>query len=64
MAQPLDCRCDAPKGICLRRTEGAETLDETLLSRYWLNEHIDELLAARSNGKDLTQASMISRLIK
>lgn len=47
MAQPFDCRCDAPKEVCLKRIEGAEGLDDTVLSRYWLNEHINELLAVR-----------------
>ncbi|KAI4187254.1 MAG: hypothetical protein L6R41_002928 [Letrouitia leprolyta] len=45
MAQPFDCHCDAPKGICLKRVEGAETLDDSILRRYWFNEHIEQLLA-------------------
>ncbi len=51
MAQPFDCRCDAPKGICLKSIEGAENLSDAVLGRYWLNKHIEELLADRSMGK-------------
>lgn len=51
MAQPFDCRCDAPKGICLKSIEGAENLSDAVLGRYWLNKHIEELLAYRSMGK-------------
>ena len=47
MAQPFKCRCDAPNEICLGRIKGAETLDKAVLSPYWLNEHIEEMLAAR-----------------
>ena len=47
MAQPFECRCDAPSEICLGRIEGAEALDKAVLSRCWLNEHIEEMLAAR-----------------
>ena len=50
MAQPFDCRCNAPNGICLGRIEGAETLGKAVLSRYWLNEHIEEMLAAREEA--------------
>ncbi|KAL8934674.1 MAG: hypothetical protein Q9216_005785 [Gyalolechia sp. 2 TL-2023] len=51
MAQPFDCHCDAPKGICLKSIEGAETLDDSVLGRYWFNEHIEQLLAAREVDK-------------
>lgn len=51
MAQPFDCRCDAPKGNCLKRIEGAKSLSDAVLSRYWLNKHIKELLADRNIGK-------------
>ncbi|KAI4212942.1 MAG: hypothetical protein LQ351_004468 [Letrouitia transgressa] len=51
MAQPFNCHCDAPKGICLKSIEGAETLDDSVLGRYWFNEHIVQLLAARGMEK-------------
>ena len=47
MAQPFDCQCNAPNETCLQRISGAETLDKAILRRYWLNEHIEEMLAAR-----------------
>lgn len=30
--------------------KGAETLDTAVLSRYWLNEHAEEMLAAREEA--------------
>lgn len=50
MAQPFECQSDAPHGICLGRIKGAETVDKVVLSRYWLNEHIEEMLAAREEA--------------
>lgn len=51
MAQPFDCRCGAPKGICLNRMAGAESLSDIVLGHYWLKKHIEDLLADRSMGK-------------
>lgn len=47
MAQPFDCQCTAPEGICLKRVEGAVKLDVAVLKRYWLNKHVEELLEER-----------------
>ena len=51
MVQPFDCWCGAGEGRCCGRIEGAATMDEELLRRYWLNVHIEELLAERKTGK-------------
>ena len=47
MAQPFDCRCGAGLGKCLGRIEGAAKMEERVLRRYWLNDHVEELLAER-----------------
>lgn len=51
MTQPFDCQCDAPKKLCLKRIEGAENLSNAVLGRYWLNKHIEELLAEQRVGR-------------
>lgn len=50
MAQPFDCWCGAPNGMYLGRIERAERLDKAVLSRYWLNEHVEEMLTAREEA--------------
>ena len=45
MQQPFDCDCGS--GSCLRTVKGARFVDESVLSRYWLNDHIARLLAKR-----------------
>ena len=47
MAQPFDCGCGESEVVCLKRITGAKTVDEKILRRYWLNQHIEELLAER-----------------
>ena len=50
LAQPFDCWCGAPEGVCCKRIEGADKMDEAVLKRYWLNPYIEELLAERKAG--------------
>lgn len=47
LAQPFDCWCGAPEGVCCGRIEGAEKMSEEVLNRYWLNTYIRELLEER-----------------
>ena len=42
MSQPLDCRCQEKQ--CLGRITGAKDMPNEVLSQYWLNPHIEELL--------------------
>ena len=51
MAQPFDCGCGASDAVCLKRITGAKTADESLPRRYWLNKHIEDLLAERSQTR-------------
>lgn len=44
MAQPFDCNCGASD--CVGTIKGARYLDDKTLSKYWLNQHIKDLLAA------------------
>ncbi|MCJ1358204.1 MAG: hypothetical protein MMC33_008203 [Icmadophila ericetorum] len=53
MAQPFECRCGAGKGVCLGKVEGAERLDEGALSRYWLNDHIKDLIVQRKSRQSI-----------
>ena len=51
MAQPFDCGCGASEVVCLKWITGAKFVDEKILRRYWLNQHIEELLAERSEKR-------------
>jgi len=42
MSQPFDCRCQEKQ--CLGRITGAKDMPNEVLSQYWLNPHIEELL--------------------
>lgn len=42
MEQPFDCYCGHPE--CVGRVAGAANLDRSTLARYWLNDHIQQLL--------------------
>ncbi|KAF2242292.1 hypothetical protein BU26DRAFT_400657, partial [Trematosphaeria pertusa] len=42
MAQPFDCRCQAAE--CRGTISGAKDMSTEVLSRYWLNAHIEEML--------------------
>ncbi|KAF3226571.1 hypothetical protein TWF106_000312 [Orbilia oligospora] len=48
--RPFDCLCGAEKGVCIGRQEGAHFLDNSILGKYFLNEHIKNLIAERDSG--------------
>ena len=48
MQQPFDCHCDNDR--CLGIVRGAKYLDEAKLREYWLNPHIERLLAKREQS--------------
>jgi hypothetical protein len=50
MAQPFECTCGAEEGVCCGTIRGAKDMDEAVLRRYWLNDHIERLLAAKKAG--------------
>jgi len=50
MAQPFDCTCGSKD--CRGVISGAKDMDEQVLRHYWLNEHIERMLAARSTEKN------------
>lgn len=45
MSQPFECNCGESE--CIGVVRGAKHLDAQVLKRYWLNEHIKQLLAER-----------------
>jgi hypothetical protein len=45
MAQPFDCTCGSDK--CKGTISGAGNMNENILREYWLNDHIEDMLAAR-----------------
>lgn len=45
MRQPFRCHCGSD--ACVGFVSGAKDLDEALLRQYWLNPHIERLLAER-----------------
>lgn len=48
MDQPFQCTCGTER--CLGTVSGARYLDDSVLGRYWLNEHIEGLLAKRKDS--------------
>ncbi|KAF1828032.1 hypothetical protein BDW02DRAFT_314873 [Decorospora gaudefroyi] len=50
MAQPFECLCKADG--CKGKITGAREMDRGVLAQYWLNKHIEDLLAER-DGKGL-----------
>jgi hypothetical protein len=50
MAQPFACTCGAKE--CKGRISGASDMSVEVLGQYWLNEHIEELLAERKGKAD------------
>lgn len=52
MAQPFDCLCKQAE--CHGTISGAKNMSAEVMSKYWLNSHIEELLqeqaAAHGNG--------------
>ena len=47
MQQPFDCHCGSER--CLGIVRGAKYMDEAKLREYWLNPHIERLLAKREH---------------
>lgn len=45
MAQPFECLCKT--GECAGEIKGAKDMSREVLGRYWLNKHIEEMLAER-----------------
>lgn len=43
MVQPFKCTCGSQN--CLGLISGSKDLDPTVLSQYWMNPHVEELLA-------------------
>jgi hypothetical protein len=50
MSQPFECGCK--EKVCRGKISGAKDMDEKVLSEYWLNAHIEEMLAEKANGKN------------
>ncbi|KAF3194354.1 hypothetical protein TWF225_006902 [Orbilia oligospora] len=48
--RPFNCLCGAENGVCIGRQEGAHFLDNSILGKYFLNEHIKNLIAERDSG--------------
>ncbi|QIW97916.1 hypothetical protein AMS68_003434 [Peltaster fructicola] len=45
--KPFDCLCNAGEGICVKNAAGSSYLSKEQLSRYFLADHIKELLKER-----------------
>jgi hypothetical protein len=48
MAQPFECLCKT--GECRGQIKGAKDMPVETLKKYWLNKHIEEMLAERGNA--------------
>ena len=55
MDQPFQCHCGSER--CLGSVNGARYLDEATLSQYWLNSHIEGLLAKRKDSDSSNEGS-------
>jgi hypothetical protein len=49
MQQPFQCTCGSDQ--CIGLIRGAKWMSKEQLQRYWLNEHIEELLSEQDAGK-------------
>lgn len=49
MDQPFACTCGSGEGVCCGTISGAKTMDKSVLGRYWLNPHIEDLLKTERN---------------
>jgi len=49
MQQPFQCTCGAEG--CVGLVKGARWMSEEQLGRYWLNEHIEQLVREKNAGK-------------
>ncbi|KAJ6076958.1 hypothetical protein N7499_008939 [Penicillium canescens] len=45
MVQPFQCQCNAGASHCLGLISGASQIEPSVLHRYWLNDHIRQLVA-------------------
>ncbi|KAI9772680.1 MAG: hypothetical protein M1840_000275 [Geoglossum simile] len=63
MAQPFQCECSAGEGNCKGRIAGAGRMAREALEGYWLNEHIEillaeqEAIASEKNGHHYAQGT-------
>lgn len=48
MAQPFDCLCGHKE--CRGTISGAKDMAVDVMSKYWINPHIDELLQEKLKG--------------
>ncbi|KAK7987403.1 hypothetical protein PG989_007718 [Apiospora arundinis] len=47
MAQPFNCNCGSQN--CLGYISGSKYMDTAVLSRYWLNPHVKDLLSEKAS---------------
>ncbi|KAJ6442238.1 galactose-proton symport [Purpureocillium lavendulum] len=55
MVQPFRCECGEGVQVCLGVVAGASNIDPLVLSRYWLNDHVRELLAEKMGAESTQQ---------
>lgn len=51
MVQPFQCECKAGAGKCLGLISGASKIDRTVLQKYWLNKHIQQLVDEKTQAE-------------
>jgi len=51
MVQPFECNCGSER--CKGSIRGVKDMSEEVLSEYWLNPHIEKMLAERRETKSL-----------
>jgi hypothetical protein len=58
MAQPFECTCGSE--ACKGWIAGAGQMDKLILSQYWLNEHIVDLLSEKESAEAGTNGNGVS----
>lgn len=51
-AEPFHCACGAGGGVCVGVHSGSATLPTTVLDKYFINDHVEELAAERDGLRE------------
>ncbi|PKY03228.1 galactose-proton symport [Aspergillus campestris IBT 28561] len=57
MDQPFQCSCGAGEGVCRGWIAGAGQMGQDAIKGYWLNPHIEEMVAERWGGAQASSSS-------
>ncbi|TGO15877.1 hypothetical protein BPAE_0534g00010 [Botrytis paeoniae] len=58
MVQPFQCGCGAGPNKCLGYISGAKHIHAELLNRYWLNDHVRDLMDEREKKQEVSRPAV------